>query len=66
MMGLVITLITDPNMINQHLFTVDHSYRPDYLFFQNDRRRHSIVLTWPPRRDRNAVVFKTNSHPKKS
>jgi hypothetical protein len=57
MMGLVTTLFTDPNMINRHLFTVDQSYRPDYLFYENARRRHSIVLTWPPRPSRLAVVF---------
>jgi len=65
MMGLVTTLFTDPNMINRHLFTVDHSYRPDYLFYRNDRRRHAIVLTWPPRPARRAVEFKMNSRPTK-
>jgi hypothetical protein len=57
MMGLVMTLFTDPNMLNRHLFTANHSYRPDYLFFRNSRRRHSVVLTWPTRRSRRAVMF---------
>jgi hypothetical protein len=58
MMGLTITLFTDPNMNDRELFTVNHSYRPDYLFYRNDRRRHSIVLTWPPRPSRRAVDFR--------
>jgi hypothetical protein len=58
-LGLTMTLFTDPKMSNRDLFTRDHSYRPDYLFYQGERRRHSIVLTWPPRRSRRAVVFKT-------
>ena len=32
MMGLVMTLFTDPNVLNRHLFTVNHSYGPDYFF----------------------------------
>jgi hypothetical protein len=59
MMGLVMTLFTDPNMLNRHLFTANHSYRPDYLFFRNSRRRHSVVLTWPTQSGR-AVMFETN------
>jgi hypothetical protein len=57
LMGLVTTFFTDPNMTDQHPFTVDHSYRPDYLFYKNARRQHAIVLTWPPRPSRHAVVF---------
>jgi hypothetical protein len=60
MMGLIMTLFTDPNMLNRHLFTANHSYRPDYLFFRNSRRRHSVVLTWPTRRSRRAVMFEMN------
>jgi hypothetical protein len=60
MMGLVMTLFTDPNMLNRHLLTVNHSYRPDYLFFRNSRRHHSVVLTWPTRQSRHAVMFKMN------
>ena len=56
--GITTTLILDPGMSNRELFTLDHSYRPDYLFFEGGRRRHSIVLTWPPRQSRRAVVFK--------
>jgi hypothetical protein len=65
MMGLIITLFTDPHMRNRDAFTVDHSYRPDYLFYRNNRRRHSIVLTWQPRPSRRAVEFTMNSRPKK-
>jgi hypothetical protein len=57
-MGLVITLFTDPNMLGREKFTANHSYRPDYLFYRNGRRRHSMVLTWPPRRSRRAVEFR--------
>jgi hypothetical protein len=57
MMGLVVTLFTDPHMRNRHLFTVNHSYRPDYLFYRNPRRRHSVVLTWQPRTFRRAVEY---------
>jgi hypothetical protein len=56
--GIATTFIMDPGMSNRELFTLDHSYRPDYLFFEGGRRRHSIVLTWPPRQSRRAVVFK--------
>jgi hypothetical protein len=61
--GLTATFFTDPNMINRDAFTVEHSYRPDYLFYQDKRRRHSIVLTWPPRRSRRAVAFTMASRP---
>jgi hypothetical protein len=57
MMGITTTLFTDPNMTNRHLFTADNSYRPDYLFYNTERRRHSIVLTWPSRKFRRAVAF---------
>jgi hypothetical protein len=65
MMGLVITFFTDPNMLNRNLFTADHSYRPDYLFYSNGRRRHAVVLTWPPRPARSAVVFTMNARRRK-
>jgi hypothetical protein len=60
MMGLVMTLFTDPNMLNRQLFTANHSYRPEYLFFRNSRRRHAVVLTWPTRQSRRALMFKMN------
>src|SRR5262249_39587842 len=47
-LGLTTTFFTDANIVNRSLFTANHSYRPDYLFYQNERRHHSIVLTWPP------------------
>ena len=56
--GIATTFIIDPGMTNRDLFTLNQSYRPDYLFFEGGRRRHSIVLTWPPRQSRRAVVFK--------
>jgi hypothetical protein len=55
--GIATTFIMDPGMSNREHFTIDHSYRPDYLFVERGRRRHSIVLTWPPRRSRRAVVY---------
>jgi hypothetical protein len=57
MLGVRATFFTDANIVNQDLFTVNHSYRPDYLFYQNERRHHSIVLTWPPPRPGRAVKF---------
>jgi len=47
--GVVMTLFSDTNMLNRHLFTVNDSYGPDYPFFRNSRRRHSVVVTWPAR-----------------
>jgi hypothetical protein len=62
-MGLVTTFFTDPNMLDRDLFTANHSYRPDYLFYRNDRRRHSVVLTWPARQRRRAVEYTMSSRP---
>ena len=56
-LGLTTTFFTDANIVNRNLFTANHSYRPDYLFYQNERRHHSIVLTWPPPRPGRAVKF---------
>jgi hypothetical protein len=64
MMGLATTLITDPHMTNRDRFEEHQSYRPDYLFLRNDRRRHSIVLTWPKGRPfRRAVDYAMHPRP---
>lgn len=57
MMGLVVTFFTDPGMTDRDCFIVDHSYRPNHLYYENKRRRHAVVLTWPPRMHLKAVKF---------
>lgn len=51
---------TDPNMFNRHLFTVQPLVQTGLPFFRNSRRRHSVVVTWPARQSRRAVMFKMN------
>jgi hypothetical protein len=42
-------LLFDPNASYGHLVTDSQTYRPDYLIVRNDKRTHTVMLTWPSR-----------------
>jgi hypothetical protein len=56
-MGLTLAILFDPRATYREQFVTTQAYRPNYLFFQNQLRKHTIVLTWPHKQSHKWVLF---------
>jgi hypothetical protein len=56
-LGLSLLMLIDPRISYDEAVLGSHIYRPHYIGFRNRRRTHVIVLTWPRKSVKNAVMF---------